>query len=86
MPDQIVWHYTDGPGLLGILESSRLHATQVSALNDAKETRHASELFIKAIRELIETRTEEADVVVFLKSVIGFPRKTWKPTREANSL
>ncbi len=25
-PDQVIWHYTDGPGLLGILESSRLHA------------------------------------------------------------
>ncbi|HEY1754373.1 MAG TPA: hypothetical protein VGG72_03180 [Bryobacteraceae bacterium] len=36
-PDQVIWHYTDGPGLLGILESSRLHATQVSALNDAKK-------------------------------------------------
>lgn len=71
-PEQIVWHYTDGPGLLGILESSQLHATQVSALNDAKETRHASELFISAIRELLAERATEPDVVAFLNSVISF--------------
>src|SRR5271165_6371205 len=71
-PDQVVWHYTDGPGLLGILESSRLHATQVSALNDAKETRHASELFIQAVRLLIEERAGGPDVVRFLNALIGF--------------
>lgn len=71
-PDQVIWHYTDGPGLLGILESSRLHATQVSALNDAKETRHASELFVSAVRQLIEERKAEADVVAFLNTLIGF--------------
>ena len=71
-PDQLVWHYTDGPGLLGILESSRLHATQVSALNDAKETRYASELFIQAVRHLIEERAAEPDVVKFLNTLIDF--------------
>jgi hypothetical protein len=71
-PDQVIWHYTGGPGLLGILESSRLHATQVSALNDAKETRHASELFVRAVRQLIEERTAKADVVTFLNALISF--------------
>jgi len=71
-PDQIVWHYTDGPGLIGILESSRLHATQVSSLNDAKETHHATELFIKATRQLIETRAAEPDVVTLLNQLVGF--------------
>jgi hypothetical protein len=74
-PEQIVWHYTDGPGLLGILESSRLHATQVSALSDAKETRHASEVFINAIRQLIDARAEESGVVLFLKTLIDFSRQ-----------
>jgi hypothetical protein len=69
-PDQVIWHYTDGAGLLGILESSRLHATQVSALNDARETRHASELFIQAVRHLIEERANEPDVVTFLNILI----------------
>jgi hypothetical protein len=74
-PDHVIWHYTDGPGLIGILESSRLHATQISALNDAKETRHASELFIQAVRELIEEQATESDVVTFLNTLIGFSEK-----------
>jgi hypothetical protein len=65
-PDQIVWHYTDAKGFLGIIESSRLFATQVSALNDAKETRYASDLFIKAIQQIKEERLSEQDVVAFL--------------------
>lgn len=69
-PDQIVWHYTDGPGLLGIIQSSQLFATQVSALNDAKETKHASELFLNAIRNLKETRNSEPDVVALLDHII----------------
>ena len=39
---EIVWHYTDGVGFLGILQSSTLHATQVAALNDSKETEYAT--------------------------------------------
>lgn len=35
---EIVWHYTNGDGFLGILQSSTLFATQVAALNDSKET------------------------------------------------
>ena len=68
----MIWHYTDGQGLIGILESSRLHATQISALNDAKETRHASELFIKEVRELMSERSGEPDVVTFLNTLISY--------------
>ena len=71
-PDQVIWHYTDGAGLIGILESSRIHATQISALNDAKETRYASEIFLQAVRKLIEDRATEPDVVRFLNTLIGF--------------
>jgi hypothetical protein len=37
---KIVWHYTDGSGFLGILQSGTMFATQVSALNDSKETQY----------------------------------------------
>ena len=52
-PDQIVWHYTNGPGLLGILQSSTIYATQVASLNDANETKYATDLFKVAVQELI---------------------------------
>jgi hypothetical protein len=72
MPDQIVWHYTNATGFLGILQSSQLYATQVSALNDAKETKHASELFGNAVKRLINERAAEPDVVQFLSTVIAY--------------
>jgi hypothetical protein len=71
-PDQIVWHYTNGAGFLGIIESSRLHATQVAALNDASETKHASDLFIKAIKQLVAERENEHDVAALLNALLDF--------------
>jgi hypothetical protein len=69
-PDQIVWHYTNGAGFLGILQSSELYATQVAALNDAGETQHASDLFIQAVKQLIAERAQEQDVATFLNKVL----------------
>jgi hypothetical protein len=74
-PDQIVWHYTDGVGFLGIIQSSQLYATQVAAMNDAKETRHASDLFTKAIKQLSEERVTEQDVVAFLNTLLEFSKE-----------
>jgi hypothetical protein len=59
-PDQIVWHYTDGPGLLGILQSSTIYATQVASLNDANETKYATDLFKEAVRQLMKERAADA--------------------------
>jgi hypothetical protein len=39
-----VWHYTDGGGLLGILQGGSLRATSVLMLNDSVEFRHGAEL------------------------------------------
>ena len=68
--DEIVWHYTNGAGFLGILQSSQLYATQVAALNDANETRHASDLFEKAVQQLIAERVNEQEVATFLKTLL----------------
>src|ERR1017187_7578942 len=74
-PDQIVWHYTDGAGFLGILQSSRLYATQVAALNDAAETRYASDLFTRAVKQLIAERVNEQEVVTFLNTLLDFSKE-----------
>jgi hypothetical protein len=47
--ETILWHYTNGPGLLGILETGTLYSTQVSCLNDSSEIRYASSLFKNAL-------------------------------------
>jgi hypothetical protein len=35
----IPWHYTNGAGLLGILETGSIFSTQVSCVNDSTECR-----------------------------------------------
>jgi len=42
--NQILWHYTNGPALVSILESGKLYSTQVSCLNDSRELSYASDL------------------------------------------
>jgi Protein of unknown function (DUF2971) len=69
---RLIWHYTSGAGLLGILQSATLFATQVSALNDAKETNFATELYREAISALIGENQAEPTSVHFLRSVLKF--------------
>ncbi len=73
--EDIMWHYTDGAGLLGILQTSTLYATQVSALNDSKETEYATDLFQKATRDAIEERVDDPQAVAFLSAILGFTKQ-----------
>jgi hypothetical protein len=68
-PNGLIWHYTDGSGLLGILESCTLHGTQIAALNDKNEAVLGTELYRQAIRDLARTATDEAHAS-FLNSVL----------------
>jgi hypothetical protein len=47
-----LFHYTTATGLLGILNSRTLWATEVPYLNDASEFRYAGELFDEAVSKL----------------------------------
>ena len=69
-PEQLVWHYTNASGFLGILQSATLYATQVAALNDSNETRYATRLFNAAIKDLIVETDNDTDGVSFLKFVL----------------
>lgn len=73
-PDQIVWHYTNGPGLLGIVQSSSIYATQVACLNDADETKYATALYQDAVGALIKEKNDDAESVAFLRSVLEYTR------------
>ena len=68
--DQIIWHYRDGAGFLGILQSAAIYATQVAALNDSRETKYASDLFRDAIRALISERQDDPGGVQFLELLL----------------
>ena len=71
-PNTIIWHYTNGPGFLGILQSSRIYATQVSSLNDKTETKYASDLFKDAIKQVIEEKKDDPVASGFLQKVLEY--------------
>jgi hypothetical protein len=68
--DQEVWHYTDGNGFLGILQSGTMFATQVSALNDSKETQYGTDLFKDAVNAVKAERIDDAQSGTFLETVL----------------
>jgi hypothetical protein len=79
---EIVWHYTNGEGFLGILQSSTLFAAQVAALNDSKETEYATDLFKQAVRQVIAEKSADNDAVTFLNAVLEFVKEEPEnPTR-----
>ena len=71
-PEQIVWHYTNGAGFLGIIESATIRATQVASLNDKGETKYATDLYKEAIHEVLKDKADDAEAVGFLKMVLEF--------------
>jgi hypothetical protein len=71
-PNTIIWHYTNGPGFLGILQSSKIYATQVSSLNDKTETKYASDLFKDAIKQVIEEKKDDPVANGFLQKVLEY--------------
>jgi hypothetical protein len=77
----IVWHYTNGEGFLGILQSSTLYATQVAALNDSKETEYATDLFKKSVNDLIREKEGDSDAVSFLTTILELVKDEENPTR-----
>jgi hypothetical protein len=38
-PDVVLWHYTNGAGLLGFLEAGTIFSTQACGVNDSTECR-----------------------------------------------
>ncbi len=69
-PEQIVWHYTSGAGLIGIIESGTIFGTQVSCLNDATEIRYAAARLREALTERL-AKLEDNDLgLKFIKSYI----------------
>lgn len=74
-PDDIVWHYTDGPGFLGILQSATLYATQVASLNDMNETKYATGVFQNSVTKLLEEKKDDVTARVFLQRVLDIVRE-----------
>src|SRR5262245_62798120 len=51
IPPQVLWHYTTGNGLVGIVETDQLWTTQISCVNDSTELRYGVSLLSDALIE-----------------------------------
>ncbi len=74
-PDEIIWHYTNGEGFLGILQSSSIYATQVASLNDKNETKYATDLFKKSIQKVISDNENNPVAKDFLNKVLELAKE-----------
>jgi hypothetical protein len=68
-PEQMLWHYTTSAGLIGIVESGSIFATQLSCLNDSNESRYFLKRFRIALTEQLEIISDDA-VSKFVKKCI----------------
>jgi hypothetical protein len=68
--DAVLWHYTTGTGLQGIIESGTLYATQVSCLNDSSEIRYATSLFKNALIGLLAKYATDPKIESFVKKFL----------------
>ena len=71
-PKDVIWHYTNGDGLLGILQSASIHATQVASLNDKNETKYATDLFKISVRKILEENKDHSTATAFLEKVLEY--------------
>ena len=53
---RILYHYTSAPGLIGIIQTHEIWATNIHFLNDAQEFQFAINRFQRPLREELETR------------------------------
>jgi hypothetical protein len=67
---KMVWHYTTGQGLIGIIESGSIFATQVSCLNDASEIRYAARKLREAYVRLLQDMDEKSPTAKFIRKYV----------------
>jgi hypothetical protein len=65
-----LYHYTDGPGLVGILSSQTIRLTDYRHMNDPSELRHGLEVARDAIR--IAMNGADAAAIEFLRELRGW--------------
>ncbi len=62
-PEDTLYHYTSLSGLLGIVDSQILRASDIRYMNDSVELRHTLDLLSSHIRARIRTGTDHPDLL-----------------------
>jgi hypothetical protein len=70
LPNEL-WHYTNAEGLVGILKSGTIWATQVACLNDTLEQRYFGDLVHSAVKELRAKNTDKRIEVLLRITDLG---------------
>lgn len=73
-PEQMVWHYTSGHGLISIIDSGSIFATQVSCLNDATEIRYSAKRLRDAFVALLPALDESKQSTQAVKKYVELLR------------
>jgi hypothetical protein len=84
-PNVTLWHYTNGAGFLGMIESGAIRATQVAAVNDSTETVYATRLYRNAITQLRETKAGDKLAEGFLQGVLDETKESPEMPGHADS-
>ena len=71
-PDTILWHYTNGAALLGIIDSMSIFSTHLSCLNDTSELRYGSRLFRESLAGLRGNYEKEPTVLAFVDIALSY--------------
>jgi hypothetical protein len=65
---EYLYHYTTAKGLIGIVQTRKLRATNILYLNDTEEFRHGVRLGAAYVEELLE-KAEEPDKAAYLRNL-----------------
>ena len=60
-PPEMLWHYTNTRGVLGILRTGKMFATHVAFLNDASEMRYASLPLWRTLQKVLSETQDPLD-------------------------
>lgn len=74
-PHSIIYHYTDGVGLKGMLESGKIRLTDIFDLNDPSELIHGISLAIEVLNNMVGNGPRESRL--FGEQLAAFP---WRET------
>jgi hypothetical protein len=91
VPPEFVYHYTNAPGLLGIITSSALWASDVEFLNDAEELTYARTDVLDRLRIVADETASAIDKsngaeqmrVEMIRNVVAELEKTAETSRSA---
>lgn len=69
---EVVYHYTDAAGLIGMCETGKMWATRYDYLNDPVEDKFGRDLIASALRKTVEQQTNSLIKKFFMNTALGF--------------